>query len=83
MDHWWARQEVDPDSDKKLEVEDFTGRIPLFLDKCVVDGKINLTTQFFRDIDQQAALFEWRIQKTYSKQDLRKYGILILPTQFR
>ena len=77
-------QRVGLEVDEKFEVEDFTGCIPLFLDKCVVDGKIDLATKFFKEINRQAATFEWEILKMcHSEEDLRRYGILILPTQLR
>ena len=66
------------------EVEDFTGCIPLFLENCVVDGKIDLAAKFFINIDSQARAFEREIQETYrGKGELRWYGTLILPTQLR
>jgi hypothetical protein len=43
MNHWWRRREMVKLGDyTKEEVEDFTGRIPLFLEKCVVGDKIDL-----------------------------------------
>jgi hypothetical protein len=42
---------------KRSDVEDVTGRIPLLLDKCVVDGKINLAVNSLRDIYNNAAGF--------------------------
>jgi hypothetical protein len=42
---------------KRSDVEDVTGRIPLLLDNCVVDGKIDLTVAYLRDIYDKAADF--------------------------
>ena len=77
-------QKAELEADEKFEVEDITGCIPLFLNNCIVGGEIDLTTEFFRQINNQVAIFEWEIQKTcLVEADLRKYGILILPTQLR
>lgn len=68
MDYWWARrQEVKLGDYTKYEVEDFTGCIPLFLEKCVVDGTINLATKFFIEIDSQAWAFEQDIRAKYKR----------------
>ena len=40
-------QKLNLESDKKREVEDYTGCIPLLLDKCIENGKINLETDFW------------------------------------
>lgn len=83
MDHWWARrQEVKLGDYTKYEVEDFTGCIPLFLDKCVVDGTINLATEFFAEIDSLAAAFEQETQIQYENKPstLVRYAIVVLPT---
>ena len=84
---WWARQKVDITDDKKLKVEDFTGCIPLLLDKCVVGGvegnKIVLTNTFFVKLNSQALEFEEEIQRSCSKAELMWYSTLILPTQRR
>ena len=86
MDQWWARrQEVELGDYTKAEVEDFTGCIPMFLENCVVDRKINLATEFFRDIQSQVMLYEWNIRSDCraSNEKLRRYSTLILPTQLR
>jgi len=87
MDRWWDRQAINVDSDKKLEVEDFTGCIPLLLDKCVVEGvkgkEINLANKFFVLLNSQAMGFEEDIQSRCSKTELKWYSTLILPTQLR
>ena len=65
----------------KDEVEHLTGCIPLFLEKCVVNGEIDLNTEFFWDIRSQAKAFEEEILKTYrSPTEFDWYGTLILPT---
>lgn len=55
----------------KEEVEDFTGRIPLFLEKCVVGGKIDLNINFFAQLYSQAMSFEQEIQ-TKCNRDISK-----------
>ena len=83
MDHWWARrQDVELGDYTKNEVEDFTGCIPWFLEKCVVDGTIDLAAKFFADIFEQAATFEEEIQTQYKNEldTLLKYAIAVLPT---
>jgi len=82
MEHWWAqRQEVQLGDYTKDEVEDFTGRIPWFLEKCVVNGKIDLAAKFFTEIYAQAWAFEQEIQTRYYEEpeELRTYAIVVLP----
>jgi len=43
--------------------EDATGCIPLLLDKCVVDGKIDLNVQDVRDICAKAVHFVVQVRK--------------------
>ena len=80
-------QMVKVEDDFKLEVEDFTGCIPLLLDKCVVEDvegkKISLTNTFFVKLNSQALGFEEEIQRSCSRAELKWYGTLILPTQRR
>jgi hypothetical protein len=57
MDEWWKRHQIDMGGYTRSEIEDVTGRIPLLLDKCVVDGKIDLTGKDLRDIYDNAASF--------------------------
>ena len=67
--------------DEKFEVEDFTGCIPLLLNKCIVKGKIDLDSLYFGDIGKDAAMFELEIQDKSSKLNLETYDILILLTR--
>jgi transcriptional regulator of met regulon len=58
MDAWWDRQgEIDMGGYKKSEVEDITGSIPLLLDKCLVDKKIDMTVANLREIYDKAIGF--------------------------
>ena len=66
--------------DERFKVEDFTGCIPLLLNKCIVKGKINLNSLYFEAIGGDALRFESEIQNKSSKPDLETYDILILLT---
>jgi len=84
MDRWWRRVgEVRLGDYTKEEVEDFTGRIPLYLQQCVISvdqGKeIDLDTEFFADVESQARACERTIQSRCSQSQLHEYVILILP----
>jgi len=58
MDQWWNRHKnVDMGGYDRERVEDITGSIPLLLDKCVVDGKIDLTVPDLQDIYDKAMAF--------------------------
>ena len=69
----------------KGEVEDFTGCIPLFLDKSVKNGEINLEHEFFINIYQEASSFERDLQAKCGKQSatLSRYAIAVLSTLLR
>ena len=66
--------------DEKFKVEDFTGCIPLLLNHCIEQGKINLDSLYFEAIGKDAATFESEIQKKCSKLDWETYDVLILLT---
>lgn len=66
--------------DEKFTVEDFTGCIPLLLDKCVVKGKIDLDSPYFEAIGNSIAGFEFEMQDTLSRLQLERYDVLILLT---
>ena len=58
MEQWWQRNSEGALEDHiKAQVEDITGGIPLLLDKCAADGKINLDVTAFRNICHEAAAF--------------------------
>jgi len=70
MDQWWERSNIAIGKDEKEKVEDITGCIPLLLDKCVVDGKIDLSVGDLRQIYQKAVCFvqtisEYKEQKPF------------------
>jgi len=75
---WWARQKVDiPDEEKKV-IEDRTGCIPLFLDKCVVGDKVDLGCDFFREVFAKAKAFEEKIQTSFDEKQLDRYTTAVL-----
>jgi len=61
MDQWWNRhQNVDMGGYDRDRVQDITGGIPLLLDKCVVDGKVDLTVADLLDVYDNAVAFVQR-----------------------
>jgi hypothetical protein len=83
MELWWKRNDIALGDDERANVEDYTGRIPLLLHSCVVNGKIDLDTAFFRDIYNEAVTFEQNILSQSNPSDWRKYATLVLPPQHR
>jgi hypothetical protein len=58
MEQWWERnKDVARGSYTQAEVEDFTGCVPLLLDMCVVDRKIDLRVQTMMSVWDEAASF--------------------------
>ena len=63
MDQWWKRHsDIDMAGHDKSEVEDITGCVPLLLDKCVVDGKIDFPVKDLRNIRDTAVSFMYEIK---------------------
>jgi len=64
MEQWWKRHSNDKmmGGYERSEVEDVTGCIPLLLDKCVVGGRIDLTSPYLRNIYNEAVAFVQDIQ---------------------
>src|SRR2546421_12926090 len=62
MDQWWKRHKIDMGGYKRSDVEDVTGRMPLLLDKCNVDGKIDWTVNNLREIYNKASSFVQEIR---------------------
>jgi len=64
MDQWWKRHTgIDMGGYKESDVEDVTGCIPLLLDKCKVDLKIDLTVPALREVYENAAAFTRNARK--------------------
>ena len=63
---------------ERSDVEDITGCIPLLLDKCKVDGKIDLTVAALREICGNAATFTRNVRKiARSEPDRWNWYVLI------
>jgi hypothetical protein len=63
MDQWWKRHpNIDMAGYEQSDVEDVTGCIPLLLDKCVVDRKVNFAVEDLRDICNEAVTFMQEIK---------------------
>jgi hypothetical protein len=97
MEQWWERNKdvmedgVIRGGYTKNAIEDFTGKIPLLLDKSIVKDEkdqpfaIDLGTEFFLDIYEQASSFEQQIRSSY-KDDwtkLEMYTTLVLSPRHR
>lgn len=64
MDQWWRRHsDIDREGYKKRDIEDATGRIPLLLNKCVVNKKIDLTVKDLRNIYDKATGFTQQVKE--------------------
>jgi hypothetical protein len=72
MDEWWKQHHfIEMAGYEQSDVEDITGRIPLLLDKCVVNGKIDLTVATLRRIYQKAAAFVQQTRANKKKDQFR------------
>ena len=75
MEQWWKRnKDVAPGDYTKAEVEDFTGCIPLLLDMCVVDGKIDLRVQTMQSVWDEVALFVSNTKEYTGPEAWEKYS---------
>jgi hypothetical protein len=97
MEQWWERNKDVVEADvvrggyTKTDVEDLTGKIPLLLDNSVVKDEkgrpfaIDLDTEFFRGIHEQALAFEQEIRIKYrdNQMELKRYTTLVLPPRRR
>jgi hypothetical protein len=71
MQQWWDRNEKlipggytkDEIKDLKSKVEDLTGSIPLLLEKCVVNGKIDLSANALEGVATQVRMFMGHIKR--------------------
>ena len=62
MNQWWERHEIDMGGYEQRDVEDVTGCIPLLLDNCVVNKKIDTNVTYLRDIHHKAAGFAQKVR---------------------
>jgi hypothetical protein len=77
MEQWWKRnRDVALRDCTKAEVEDFTGRIPLLLNMCVVNGKIDLRVQEVGSIWNDPALFMSGVRSNALPEAWEKYAPL-------
>ena len=72
MQQWWGQNKglipncytnEDEIKDFKSKVEDLTGCIPLLLNDCVVNGKIDLSADALEEIATQVQTFMERIKR--------------------
>jgi hypothetical protein len=82
MKQWWERNKslIDGDSVRgcytKDEVEDFTGCIPLLLESCVVDGKIDLHVEAIESVWDHVARFIKGVKKNAIAIEWERYATL-------
>jgi hypothetical protein len=63
MDQWWKRHSsIDIPDDDRSDFEDITGRIPLLLDNCMINGKVNLTADYWHEIYGKASSFVQQVR---------------------
>jgi hypothetical protein len=77
MKQWWMRnRDVALGDYTEAEVEDFTGCIPLLLDMCVVNGKIDLHVQTMKSVWDEVALFVSNTKESTVPDAWEKYAPL-------
>jgi hypothetical protein len=81
MHQWWERHKgVTMKDYSRDEIEDITGCIPLLLDKCVVEGKIDLTVPELRNIYNKSAGFVQRIRDITKKSNFKwQWYVQLIP----
>ena len=83
MEQWWKRNIGLVDGDivrggyTKNEIEDFTGCIPLFLESCVVDGKVDLHAEAIESVWDQVTMFISKVKKNENNQSWEEYAAAI------
>ena len=88
MNQWWNRNNnIIPESCKqdhlqleelKDQVEDFTGCIPLLLNKCIVEGKIDLSAPNLVQVAVQVQLFITDIRNSKNDREWIRYACSFL-----
>jgi hypothetical protein len=75
MKQWWKRnRNVVLGDYTEAEVEDFTGCIPLLLDVCVVNGKIDLRVQAMKSVWNEVASFVSNIKENTTEVAWERYS---------
>ena len=81
MKQWWEQNKVIPDSytpseaeDFKSKVEDLTGSILLLLDRCVVNGKINLSVDALETVFSQVQNFMNNCKDSLTERGWQRWG---------
>src|SRR2546421_318826 len=76
MKQWWKRNKrnIALGDYTEAEVEDFTGCIPLLLDMCVVNGKIDLHVQAMKSVWEEAASFVSNIKEITLEETRERYS---------
>jgi len=91
MEQWWIRNKHLIDGDivrggyTKDEIEDLTGCIPLLLEKCAVNGKIDLNVEDMKSVWKEVTLFTSKVKlKAFGafEENWEKYATL-LKLEFR
>jgi hypothetical protein len=73
MDQWWDRSGITMEDDDRDDFEDITGCIPLLLDECKVDKKIDLTVTNLRKVYDKAVSFAHQI-RARTKGDVSRWN---------
>ncbi|KIX08518.1 uncharacterized protein Z518_03174 [Rhinocladiella mackenziei CBS 650.93] len=74
MEQWWKQHEdIRMGGYSRNQVEDVTGCIPLLLNRCVVNGAIDLAAPELIQISDESVAFTQRIKSTATKYDWEWY----------
>lgn len=77
MTAWWSRHhDMKTEGYSHDEIEDHTGRIPLLLERCVVDGSINLNSPEINTVVVQSKIFVAPMKNTLTDQKWMEYVLL-------
>ena len=74
VEEWWKEHpDIDLDGYTREEVEDITGSIPLLLDSCIEEGKINLSAEALVNVSNQIIEFMRNIKRNSSPKNFEWY----------
>src|SRR5947209_15203174 len=76
MKQWWKRNKrnITLGDYTEAEVEDFTGCIPLLLDMCVANGKIDLRVPAMKSVWDEVILFVSNIKENMPEEAWERYS---------